>query len=134
MLPYTDTYESVKGVSIVTAATAWTCLESGQTYILVFHEGLWMGESMPNSLINPNQLRAFGCIVQDNPFSGAPVYIEDPDAVVVIPLETVGTNILATTRTPTQNELDECPHVVLTSQREWDAPIKSYVSITAMDY
>ncbi len=120
VLPYTDTYESVKGVPIVTAATAWTCLESGQTYILVLHEGLWMGESMPNSLVNPNQLRAFGCMVQDNPYSGAPLYIEDPTAEVTIPMQTVGTNIMATTRTPTQEELDECPHIVLTSQREWD--------------
>ena len=100
VLPYTDTYESVKGVPIVSAATAWTCQQSGQTYILVFHEGLWMGESMTNSLINPNQLRAFGCTVQDNPFSGAPIYIEDPDGTIAIPLETVGTNLLATTRTP----------------------------------
>ena len=56
VMPYTDTYESVKGVPIVTAATAWTCLDSGQTYILIFNEGLWMGESMSNSLLNPNQL------------------------------------------------------------------------------
>ena len=120
VLPYTDTYESVKGVPIVSAATAWTCQQSGQTYILVFHEGLWMGESMTNSLINPNQLRAFGCTVQDNPFSGAPIYIEDPDGTIAIPLETMGTNLLATTRTPRQDELDQCPHIVLTSQRAWE--------------
>ena len=120
VMPYTDTYESVKGVPIVTAATAWTCLDSGRTYILVFHEGLWMGETMENSLINPNQLRAFGCIVQDNPFSGSPLYIEDPEEEVIIPLETQGTNIQTTTRTPSQQELDECPHIVFTSQREWE--------------
>lgn len=85
------------------------------SYILVFHEGLWMGESMPNSLINPNQLRAFGCTVQDNPFSGAPIYIEDPDGALVIPLQTEGTNLLATTRTPTQDELDNCIHITMTS-------------------
>ena len=79
-----------------------------------------MGETMTNSLINPNQLRAYGCIVQDNPYSGSPLYIEDPESVVTIPLTTIGTNILTTTRTPTQDELDECPHVVLTSQREWE--------------
>ena len=120
VMPYTDTYEAVKGVPIVSAATAWTSQVTGQTYILILHEGLWMGESMPNSLINPNQLRAFGCTVQDNPYSGAPIYIEDPEGTVAIPLETVGTNLLATTRTPTQDELDECPHIVLTSQREWE--------------
>ncbi len=43
VMPYPDTYESVKGVSVVSAATAWTCMDTGQTYILVIHEGLWMG-------------------------------------------------------------------------------------------
>ncbi len=42
----------MKDVPIVTAATAWICLETGQTHVLVFHEGMWMRESMPNSLIN----------------------------------------------------------------------------------
>ena len=96
-MPSTDVYEAVHGVPIVTAATAWTNVETGQTYILIFHEGLWMGASMENSLINPNQLRAHGCIVQDNPFCGAPLNIEDPEGVIAIPLTT---NILATTRTP----------------------------------
>ena len=120
VMPYTDTYESVKGVPIVSAATAWTCMETNRTYILVINEGLWMGETMQNSLMNPNQLRAFGCIVQDNPYSGAPLYMEDPDEVVTIPFETAGTNIFVTTRTPTQDELDTCQHVVLTSPREWE--------------
>ena len=120
VMPYTDTYESVKGVPIVTAATAWTCLESGQTYIFVLHEGLWMGDTMVNSLINPNQLRAYGCIVQDNPFSDSPLYLEDPEERIVVPLKTVGTNVLATTRTSSQEELDGCPHITLTSQWEWE--------------
>ena len=120
VMPYTDTYESVKGVPIVSAATAWTCMDTGQTYILVVHEGLWMSDTMENSLMNPNQLRAFGCVVQDNPYTGSPLYMEDPEGVVAIPFETIGTNIFITTRTPTQDELDGCPHVILTSQREWE--------------
>ncbi len=83
-MPYTETYKSMKGVSIVTAETAWTCLETGQTCVLFFHKGLWMGESMPNSLINPNKLRAYGCTVQDNPFCGLPLYIEDPEGVLTV--------------------------------------------------
>ena len=120
VMPYSDTYESIKGVPIVTAATAWTCQDSGETYILVFHEGLWMGESMPNTLINPNQLRAYGCTVQDNPYCGSPLYLEDSNGTITIPLSTIGTNILTTTRTPTQDELDNCTHIIWTSQREWE--------------
>ena len=55
--PYTDTYEYIKSVSIAKAGTAWTSPETGSTYILVFNEGLWMGDKMDHSLINPNQLR-----------------------------------------------------------------------------
>ena len=58
--PYREDYESVKDVPIVQAATAWQSQHTGQTYILVFNEALWMGDSMDHSLINPNQLRHYG--------------------------------------------------------------------------
>jgi hypothetical protein len=58
--PYTETYEAIKDVPIATGATAWTCQHFGDTYILVFHGSLWMGEMMDHTLINPNQLRCQG--------------------------------------------------------------------------
>ena len=114
--PYTDDYDSIKNIPIATAATAWTCLDTAQTYILVFQEGLWMPDSMPNSLINPNQLRTYGTVVQDKPFSSSPMYIEDVDGQVLIPLVAQGTTIVVDTRTPTSEELMTCPHVVLSSK------------------
>ncbi len=106
-------------VPIVTAATAWTYQDNGQTCAMVFHKGLLMGDSMGNSLINPNQLWAYGCVLQDILFSGLPVYIKDSAGEVSIPLETVGMNILTTTRTPTQDKLSDYQCNVFTSQREW---------------
>ena len=44
--PYTDAYEAIKSVPIATSGTAWTSTDTGGTYILVFHEGLWMGYHM----------------------------------------------------------------------------------------
>ena len=73
--PYRGDYESIKGVPIVHAATAWQSPHSGQTYILVFNESLWMGDKMDHTLINPNQLRHFGTIVQDNPMLSKPLSI-----------------------------------------------------------
>ena len=102
MSPYTDAYEAIKSVPIATAGTAWTSTETGETYILVFHEGLWMGDQMEHSLLNPNQLRHFGVTVQDNPFSDAPLYISTENGDFVFPLEILGTNIVAKTRTPTE--------------------------------
>lgn len=118
--PYTDAYDSIKNVPIVSAGTAWTSNQTGQTYILVFNEGLWMGDQMESTLINQNQLRHFGVDVQDNPYADSPLYIRSEDAGFTLPLQTNGTNIFADTRTPTQRELDECPQIVLSSPQPWD--------------
>ena len=74
--PYRDDYESVKGVSIVHAATAWQSQHTGQTYILELNEALWMGDTMYHSLVNPNQFRNFGIQVQDDPMSQVPLSIK----------------------------------------------------------
>ena len=44
VLPYTDTYESIKSVPIVKTGTEWTSHETGAIYILIFNEGLWTGD------------------------------------------------------------------------------------------
>jgi hypothetical protein len=64
---YTEVYESVKAVPIVSGATAWTNVETGLSYILAINEGLWMHDTVRASLINPNQLRAYGITVQTTP-------------------------------------------------------------------
>ena len=66
--PYSEMYATIKGVPIVTGATAWACPATGETTILVFHEALWMGEITEHLLLNSNQLRSFGIKVQDSPF------------------------------------------------------------------
>ena len=119
--PYSDTYKSIKGVPIVTGATAWTCQFSGTTNILVFNEALcWMGDELNHSLINPNQLRHYGVTVQDNPFHGDEVHIATEDEELFIPLTSSGTTIFANTRTPTPKELQESTHVHLTSKAPWN--------------
>jgi hypothetical protein len=36
--------------------------------LLIADQMLWFGTQLPNLLLNPNQLRAFGLCVQDNAF------------------------------------------------------------------
>ena len=84
--PYTDEYETIKNVSIVSAATAWKSLELAENFIIVLHEGLWMNTTMEHTLVNPNQLRHFGVTVKDDLYSSYPFYIESPDCVFVLPL------------------------------------------------
>ena len=108
-------YEAISNVPVVHAATLWTDQNDNQRYILVFNEALWMGDTLPHSLINPNQLRAYGMLVQDNPFSRDPLVIEPPNNNITIPLSTLGTIIYVDTRISTQEELAALPHAVLTS-------------------
>ena len=56
VLPYNNKYEVVNDVPVVTAATAIQLHPTGKTVILVVNQSLWFGISLPNSLLNPNQL------------------------------------------------------------------------------
>ncbi len=80
-----------------------------------------MGEQMEHTLINPNQLRSYGITVQDNPFDTAPIFIATEDSEFSLPLTSKGTVIGVATRTPTDQELQTCPHVELSSEHEWDS-------------
>ena len=120
MSPYTDTYESFKSVPIAKAGTVWTSPETEVTYILVFNEGLWMGDKMDHSLINPNQLRLYGVTVQDNPLCCSPLYMITEDGDFVLPLDMKGKNVMANTRMPTTEELHYCKHITLSSHHPWD--------------
>jgi hypothetical protein len=66
--PFSEHYPPMKDVEIVTAATAYDDSLTGETTILIFHEALWLGEHMVDSLINPNQCRIFGLSLCDDPF------------------------------------------------------------------
>ena len=118
--PYREDYTPVSNVPIVKAATAWQSPHTGETYILVFNEALWMGDSMESTLINPNQLRYFGTSVQDNPTADSPLSIITEDSAFCMELAMKGTIVYADTHTPTDDELRNCQHITLSSPHEWD--------------
>ena len=70
--PYTDEYDAITDVPVVRGATLWTDQHTNEEYILIFNEALWMGDTLAHSLINPNELCAFGTLVQDNPYHTDP--------------------------------------------------------------
>ena len=119
VMPYSDTYKAITDVPVVTGATLWTSPHDGDEYILIFNEALWMGDTLQHTLVNPNQLRAYGTTVQDNPFSPSPLSF-DPTNGPVIPLTTMGTIIYCTTRAPSDHELSSLPHIILSSSATWD--------------
>ena len=44
-------------VPVALVAMAWADPMTSETIILLFHQGLWFGDKLPSSLINPNQGR-----------------------------------------------------------------------------
>ena len=118
--PYTDEYDAITYVPVVNGATLWTDQHTNEENILVFNEALWMGDTLTYSLINPNELRAFGTLVQDNPYHTDPLGIKPPPYSLEIPLCTAGTIIYANTCAPTQAELATLPFIVLTLSADWD--------------
>eukprot|EP00957_Ditylum_brightwellii_P046259 3510247-Ditylum_brightwellii.AAC.1 len=81
--------------------------------LFVADQMLWSGTQLPHCLINPNQVRAFGTSINDNPFEDDCDFGIDLDEGF-IPFETEGTNIFFEIRLPTDCELKELPVVLLT--------------------
>jgi len=116
--PYTDAYEPMKNIRIVQAATGYTS-PNGRDYILVVNEALHMPD-LPHSLLNPNQLRHYGIIVQDNPYDELPMAITNHDRGFTASLRSKGTTIFLETWHPSQDDLESLPHITLSSPSPWE--------------
>jgi hypothetical protein len=54
--PYQPDYATMQDIPIVQAGTAYDDLYTGGKFILVINQGLYFGDNLPESLINPNQM------------------------------------------------------------------------------
>ena len=117
---YDKTLQPKHGVPIVTGATAYDCPKTGRTYILIYNESLFYGNTLDHSLINPNQMRHYGVNVWDNPFDNQRGFGVDLGDGNPIPFEMRGTKIRFRTRVPTSNELMECQRIDMTSKTPWN--------------
>ena len=113
--PFSDMYEPMKYVAIVSAPTLFKSTTARQ-YILVFCECLYIPE-LSHTLINPNQLRHFQTQVQDNPYVMDPMSIISPDGNFITCLESEGINIFINAWSPTQEDLALLTHIEFTSQQ-----------------
>ena len=105
-----DVYAYIKdiapivGVTILSRATAWDDPVTGHAYILVSNEGLYYGNKMDHSLINPNQIRDYGIPLWDNAYyqsRNGELSIELDEAVRV-QMKTQGTKIIFFSRARTK--------------------------------
>lgn len=110
-------------VPICSVATLWTS-EDGTDYCLVIHEALYFGDAtgVKMTLLNPNQLRANGLIVEDVPkqFDRKSSHsITVPAHSLVIPLDLRGIMSGFDSRKPTWDEYENLPRIELTNTTPW---------------
>jgi hypothetical protein len=113
--PISDEYKAIKDIPIATVATAWDDPAGGPTVILVVNEN--------HSLLCPNQIGANGLVVNDVPkqFDETSLHtIMDPKSKTKLPLLLSGVISYLETPKPTDEELEECTHIVLTSPTPWE--------------
>ena len=122
--PFLAEYDETTDIDIVTGATA-VDLEDGSTVILVFGQGLWFGDRMEKSLINPNQCRHFGVSLCDDPMDPhRPLAIRKER--YSIPMTMFNSSCGFESRRPTPEELENSPRVTLSDTHQWNPETVSF--------
>jgi hypothetical protein len=129
---YSNHYKPIHEVPIASVVTAYTYPQSGEMIILEGHQHCFFGDKLDYSLCNPNQLQHFGVKVYDCPkqfdldlmFC---VALEDEGGTLVeIPLHLNGIIQYINTHYPTDEEMENCHCVVVTSNEPWDPYSKDF--------
>ncbi|GFH48949.1 hypothetical protein CTEN210_05425 [Chaetoceros tenuissimus] len=122
--PFLAEYDETQNVDIVTGATA-VDLEDGSTIVCVFGQGLWFGDRMEKSLINPNQCRHYGVSLCDDPTNPhRPLAIRKER--FSIPMQMFNSSCGIESRRPTMEELESCPRVTLSDTHSWNPETVSF--------
>lgn len=124
---YNSAYDPVSNIPIATAATTFDDPDTGISYLLVFHQAIWFGNKLDDTLLCPNQIRANGHRVDDTPqqFSESSLHsIEcttEAGRKVTIPLTLNGVISRFETRRPTRAEIEDgCERIILTNEATWE--------------
>lgn len=118
--PFLPEYEEQTDVRICTAVTAVE-LDTGETVMLQFGQGLWFGNRMDRTLLNPNQCRSYGVDVCDNPTDPhRPLGIQVSDDCFV-PMKMFGSTCGFISRCPSDDEMDgPFRWFTLSDETHWD--------------
>ena len=79
-----------------------------------------MGNHKDYRLINPNQLRHYGIKVQDNSMSESAPSIITEDNKFCMELARAEIIVYDEKFTPSEQDLHQCPHIILSSPVAWD--------------
>jgi hypothetical protein len=129
---FIDSLGKVKEVPIVTAAVAYDDPTTYLTYVLFFHQVLYI-ERLGHHLLCPAQLRANQVTVDEVPLlripaehrhpAGHSIITNHPHKFLHIPLHLQGTTSYFTVMRPTHEEVEsdrDCIHIHMTSDQPWD--------------
>ncbi len=117
--------DSIDDLSIANVAYAYDA-PTGETFILVVNNAIYLGALMDDSLLNPIQCLQNGIRIDIRPSSAYPhdhtaQTVSVPSLDFAIPVEYNGVLPLLNVRRPTSNELASCTQVILTSgEYDWD--------------
>jgi hypothetical protein len=107
VFPFSDSYAALQDVPIATVCTVWEDPKTGELWMLVFHEALYFGAQLKESLLCPNQMRAAGVMTDDAPiqFDASSSHSIKVEGTLEIPLEMHGVISHLQTRLLTNDEL-----------------------------
>ena len=123
--PYSNNYEPIQNVPVAKVATAYDHQATGETFILIFGQALFMGDSMEHTLICPNQARFNGVVIDDvpkhlSPNKSSTHSIFFPKENVRIPLQMNGVISCFQTPLPLEREIQDCRWLVITNDLPWE--------------
>ena len=110
--PFFNTYTPVQETPLARCCTVWTD-DEGKDYLLVGDEMLWFGTALENSLINPNQIRAYELSINNDPFNVNELGIDLEE--LFIPFNTMGAVVHFESCVPTEWETTHFPFILLTA-------------------
>ena len=117
--PFLAEYSEQINIQICTGATAYT-LETGEMVILLFGQGLWFGDRMDKSLINPYQCRSYGIQLCDDPIDPHRKLGIHPIDDCFIDLHMNGSTCGFLMQYPTDENLANCRHITMSDEENWD--------------
>jgi hypothetical protein len=119
---FANSMQALQDIPIVKAALAYDDPNTGETIVLIINQALYFGKHMDDILLNPNQIRHYGHVVNDVPrhLGGSTHSIISDDNATEIPLLLRGVISYFLVRTPTMNEIENCATLTLTSENEWN--------------
>jgi len=116
-------FDTLQDVPIVRGVTGWKDPSTGKPYLLFINQGLWFGEKLDHSLLNPNQVRHFGTSASDNRWDESKKFGIDHDDVY-IPFTSKGATVYFDTFRPSLADLEDksFTHIELTDLGDDDKP------------